>query len=308
MPCGPAQPPEHPVPSCPPRRNLIIAGLCAALIVGSLASAAWAFGDGSAPTAATTGAVSGPSASRPGVVGAAAVAAAAAAAAPNSPPATGHNRPLPPGKSRPSVGTTGVLGTRSLTGSDAVALTFDDGPDPTYTPQILDVLAANGVRATFCVIGSRARDYPDLIRRIAAGGHSFCNHSWQHLLNLGARDRSYQEWDLRSTNEAIRAAVPDAQIRYFRAPGGNYTQGLIDMATIFGLTSMYWDVDPRDWDAATHGRGDAMVGHIVSTIQDKVRPGSIVLSHDRARPDTISAYQILLPWLRQQGYDLVPLT
>jgi peptidoglycan/xylan/chitin deacetylase (PgdA/CDA1 family) len=193
-----------------------------------------------------------------------------------------------------------------LTGSSAVALTFDDGPDPVYTPQMLDLLKEHGVPATFTVIGSRARDYPDVIRRIAADGHTLCNHSWQHLIDLGARDFGYQSWDLKSTNYAIQAAVPGLRVKYFRAPGGNFTQGLIDLATSIGMTPIYWDVDPRDWDAATYGHGDPMVRHIVRVVQQTVRPGSIVLSHDRVRPDTITAYRTLLPWLKAR-YELVRL-
>jgi len=187
-----------------------------------------------------------------------------------------------------------------------VALTFDDGPDPTFTPQVLDLLAAHGVKATFCVIGSRARDYPDLIRRIVAEGHTLCNHSWQHLIDLGQRPWSYQNWDLRSTNDAIHAAVPDYQVRYFRAPGGNFTRPLITLARQLGMTPIYWDVDPRDWDAATYGHGASMVDHIVSTVEQNTRAGSIVLSHDRVRPDTVAAYQILVPWLLAR-FTLIPL-
>ena len=200
---------------------------------------------------------------------------------------------------QPSTRTVGAFGTQILTGSSAVALTFDDGPDPNLTPQILDLLKQQGVKATFCVIGSRARDYPDLVRRIAAEGHTLCNHSWQHLMELSARDPSYQHWDLSGTNDAIRAAVPNATIKYFRAPGGNFTKQLDDLAAGYGMTSLNWDVDPRDWDAAQFGKGASMVNHIVTVVQQTTRPGSIVLSHDRAHPDTLTAYQTLLPWLKE---------
>jgi peptidoglycan/xylan/chitin deacetylase (PgdA/CDA1 family) len=221
-----------------------------------------------------------------------------------SPTGTGHGpHPTASGSGpdhglRPGTGTSGPFGSRSLTGSDGVALTFDDGPDVTYTPQILDLLKQYGVQATFCVIGSRARDYPDLIKRIVADGHNLANHSWQHLMDLGKRPSSYQNWDLRNTLDTFHAAVPDEPIRYFRAPGGNYTAGLVQLASSLGMTSLYWDVDPRDWDAATYGRGAPMVSHIVAVVKGTTRPGSIILSHDRVRPDTIAAYKILLPWLK----------
>jgi peptidoglycan-N-acetylglucosamine deacetylase len=179
-----------------------------------------------------------------------------------------------------------------------VGLTFDDGPDPAYTPQMLDLLKANGVKATFCLVGFRARDYPDLVRRIAAEGHTLCNHSWQHLLNLGQLTPDEIRHDLEHTSEAIRTAVPGAAIRYFRAPGGNFTPAMVDIARELGMTSIYWDVDPRDWDRATYGSGASMANHIVSVVQHDTRPGSIVLSHDAKKPDTLAAYRQLLPWLK----------
>jgi peptidoglycan/xylan/chitin deacetylase (PgdA/CDA1 family) len=185
-----------------------------------------------------------------------------------------------------------------MTGTSAVALTFDDGPYPENTPQILDLLRDNGVKATFCVIGRYAHTYPDLIRRIANEGHTFCNHTWRHDLELRNRDEGAIRDDLAATNNAIREAAPGAQISYFRAPGGNFDNRLVNIAKSMGMTSIYWHVDPRDWDVKQYGRGDSMVNHIISAVQDNVRQGSIVLSHDNLKPDTVTAYRRLLPWLK----------
>src|SRR4030095_15932219 len=146
------------------------------------------------------------------------------------------------------VGGYGPAGSLRATGSSAVALTFDDGPDPVNTPKLLDLLKKNGVKATFCVVGFRARDHPDLIRRIVNEGHTICNHSWQHLMDLGQRTDDYVLQDLQATNNAIRAAAPKAKIKYFRAPGGNFTTGLVALAKRLGMTSIYWAVDTRDWE------------------------------------------------------------
>src|SRR6266516_3990381 len=199
------------------------------------------------------------------------------------------------GGPRPDIG---PAGSQRLTGSDAVALTFDDGPDPQYTPQLLDLLRQYNVQATFSMIGSRVRDYPDVVRRVVAEGHNLSNHSWQHLMDLAQRPSCYQNHDLWATLGWFTNAVPNAPIRYFRAPGGNFTPGLVQVAGSLGMTSLYWDVDPRDWDAATYGHGQTMVDHIVSVVKRTTRPGSIILSHDRIRPDTMAAYKILLPWLK----------
>jgi peptidoglycan/xylan/chitin deacetylase (PgdA/CDA1 family) len=216
--------------------------------------------------------------------------------------ATAGPTPCPtlPAGARPVSSGPGVgpAGSQRLTGSDAVALTFDDGPDPQYTPQLLDVLRQHNVQATFSMIGSRVRDYPDVVRRVVAEGHNLSNHSWQHLMDLGQRPACYQNHDLWATLGWFHSAVPDAPIRYFRAPGGNFSPGLVQVAASLGMSALYWDVDPRDWDATTYGHGQPMVDHIVSVVKRTTRPGSIILSHDRVRPDTIAAYRILLPWLK----------
>jgi peptidoglycan/xylan/chitin deacetylase (PgdA/CDA1 family) len=228
---------------------------------------------------------------------------------PASGPASGQpTNPPPTGAASPKASSAapGADGARShhgpgdsavLTGSSGVALTFDDGPDPVYTPQMLNLLKRYGVKATFCLIGSRARDYPGLVRRIVADGHSLCNHSWQHLLDLAKRPDGYIRGDLQRTNQAILAAVPGAQIKYFRAPGGFFTPRLSAIAGELGMKPIYWFVDPQDWNFTKYGTGGQMVSHIVSTVRGYTRPGAIVLSHDRAKPDTITAYENLLPWL-----------
>jgi peptidoglycan/xylan/chitin deacetylase (PgdA/CDA1 family) len=202
--------------------------------------------------------------------------------------------------SRPPANGTGPAGSILKTGSAGVALTFDDGPDPINTPKILDLLQQCGVKATFCLVGFRVEAHPDLVKRIYNEGHTLCNHSWQHLFDLGSDKRSddYIRIDLKKTNSYIHQAVPGAPIKYFRAPGGNFTTRLVNIASNLGMTSIYWHVDPRDWDNAKYGRGAPMVNHIVSSVENDVRPGSIVLSHDNGKPDTITAYRTLLPWLK----------
>ncbi|MER7274305.1 polysaccharide deacetylase family protein [Dactylosporangium sp. NPDC000244] len=200
------------------------------------------------------------------------------------PPGTGH----------------GPASSASRTGDTEVALTFDDGPDPVNTPAILKVLRDNGVKATFCMVGFRVRDHPELVRQIYADGHTLCNHSWQHLTDLAKRDSSYIDWDLRKTNDAIHAAVgADAPIKYFRAPGGNFTPGLVAKAKSLGMFSIYWDVDPQDWNHKPDKNDQAHIDRVVSQIKGHVRQGSIILSHDNAQPDTIVAYRELIPWMKR---------
>ncbi|MEU4220103.1 polysaccharide deacetylase family protein [Actinoplanes sp. NPDC026623] len=192
---------------------------------------------------------------------------------------------------------TGPANSLRVTGSTSVALTFDDGPDPVQTPKILELLAKYQVKATFCLVGEQVQKHPEIVRQIAAAGHTLCNHTWNHSLKIGKDKRGKIRSDLRRTNEAIRAAVPDAAIPFFRAPGGNFSDALVETAYADGMTSLYWEVDPRDWDHP-EGEGDAEhIDKVIKSVQKEVRPGSIVLSHDFNQPDTIRAYDELLPWL-----------
>jgi peptidoglycan/xylan/chitin deacetylase (PgdA/CDA1 family) len=193
--------------------------------------------------------------------------------------------------------TTGPYGAHRTTGSAAVALTFDDGPDPVNTPLMLDVLAHCGVKATFCVVGYKVAQYPDVVRRIVAEGHTLCNHTWMHIMQLGTYGQARIRQDLQRTNDAIHAVVPNARVSYFRAPGGFWTADYVTVAKQLGMTPIDWDVDPWDWNFSKYGTGQSMTTHIVSAVESHVRPGSIVLSHDNQKPTTVAAYRIMLPWL-----------
>jgi peptidoglycan/xylan/chitin deacetylase (PgdA/CDA1 family) len=200
----------------------------------------------------------------------------------------------------------GPGGSRMTTGGKGVALTFDDGPDPAQTPKILKLLAQNHTHATFCLVGENVQRHPEMVRKIVAGGHTLCNHTWNHDLKLGKKTAAQIKADMARTNAAIRKAVPNAQIKYFRAPGGNFTPGVVAVAKQLGMTSLYWRVDPRDWD---HPKGETDAQHrarVIARVKKNTHAGSIVLSHDYAQPDTIDAYRTLLPWLRKR-YQLVGL-
>lgn len=186
------------------------------------------------------------------------------------------------------------------TGSATVALTFDDGPDPVQTPKILELLAEHQVKATFCLVGSQVQRHPEIVRQIVAAGHTLCNHTWSHSLTIGKDKPGKIQADLRRTNAAIQAAAPGAPIPFFRAPGGNFSDALVRTAYEDGMTSLYWEVDPRDWEHA-EGEDDAShVEKIVKSVQKDLKPGAIVLSHDFNQPDTILAYEQLLPWLKEK--------
>ncbi|GAA0802373.1 polysaccharide deacetylase family protein [Spirilliplanes yamanashiensis] len=230
---------------------------------------------------------------------------AAPSAKPSAPASTPPAGPSTPPQDRGSR-LFGPAGSLKFTGTAAVALTFDDGPDPVQTPALLDLLAKEQVKATFCVVGTQARAHPDLVRRIADEGHTLCNHSWDHSFVLGKQPPPVIIEDLLDTNEAIRAAVPDAKIPYFRAPGGNFTVPLVSVAGTLGMRSIYWDVDPRDWEQKEGQTDDEHRERVIATVEKDVRKGSIILSHDFAQPQTIRAYEALVPVLKER-YELIAL-
>ena len=244
--------------------------------------------------------VASPSTKRPAKAAKPAKPAKPVAKPPAKPPAkpapkpVAHKTPIGPG------------GSKMITGSKAVALTFDDGPDPANTPQILKLLAKNHVHATFCLVGRNVQKHPEIVRQIVAGGHTLCNHTWSHNLKLGKQPAAKIRADLARTSAAIHTAAPGAKVKYFRAPGGNFTPGVVAIAKSLGMTSLYWRVDPRDWE---HPEGESNAQHkaqVIARVESHTHSGAIVLSHDYAQPETISAYRTLIPWLKKR-YHLVGL-
>jgi len=183
----------------------------------------------------------------------------------------------------------GPDGAMTSTGSSAVALTFDDGPGE-YTNTVLDLLAQHHIKATFCLIGKQVAEYAAQVRRIVADGHTLCNHTWSHDLNLRTRTNDQIRADLQRTNDAIHAAVPDAPIKYFRNPGGNWGTNTVSVAASMGMASIHWSVDPQDWRIPAPQA-------IINNVCGHTAPGGIVLMHDGGgmRQNTVVALRTILP-------------
>jgi peptidoglycan-N-acetylglucosamine deacetylase len=195
--------------------------------------------------------------------------------------------------------TPNMSGVLKTTGGSAVALTFDDGPDPTYTPAVLALLRKYQIKATFCLIGVNVQAHPELVRAIVDDGHTLCNHTWKHDLRLGTRGEAAIRADLQRTNDAIQAAVPGAKVTVFRHPGGMWTPTAVSVAASMGMKCAGWDVDPSDWNVAKWPAGERMKQHVLSVLRSQVKPGSIVLTHDAGgdRRGTLAAYEVALPEL-----------
>ncbi|KAA9148947.1 polysaccharide deacetylase family protein [Amycolatopsis acidicola] len=179
-----------------------------------------------------------------------------------------------------------------------VALTFDDGPDPAFTPRILDVLAKNNAVATFCMIGTRVRAHPELVRSVLAHGMRLCDHTVNHDEDLARRTPQRITAEIEGCWSDLQvAADADVAVGYFRAPGGAWSQPMREAAARAGMKPLAWSVDPRDW--ATPG-----TQQIAAAVRQNVQPGSVILFHDGGgdRAQTVEALGILLPWLAGQGY------
>ena len=180
-----------------------------------------------------------------------------------------------------------------------VALTFDDGPSE-YTVEVLDILDRHGVTATFCVVGESAKAHPGLVKEIASRGHTLCDHTLTHDLTLSDRTEEQVRGEIGGTLDIIRAAVPEAEVPFYRAPGGNFSAEVIRIAASYEQQPLGWSVDPRDWtDASTH--------EIRTAVLKGVSPGSIVLLHDGGgdQSETVAALDNVITKLRAAGFEFV---
>jgi peptidoglycan/xylan/chitin deacetylase (PgdA/CDA1 family) len=180
-----------------------------------------------------------------------------------------------------------------------VYLTFDDGPS-VYTPQILSVLEAKGVPATFFVLGERAVQFPSLVQQEHAGGHGIGDHTWDHPdLTTLPPDQIRQE--LESTAVEI-ASLTGARPTLWRPPFGAFNDTVTQIASSLGLSMRLWDVNPSDFDMpGTHV--------IVSRVVDNVSNNAIILLHDGSqetdfdRSQTVAALPTIIDTLRAAGYS-----
>lgn len=176
-----------------------------------------------------------------------------------------------------------------------VYLTFDDGPSPAYTPQILAVLSRYGVHATFFELGQQVRSYPGLTRAVRARGHSVQNHTWSHP-NLTKVSWQRFAAEVTNTDRAIRGQLGYTP-RCLRPPYGATNRLTALRAAALGKQLKLWTIDTRDWQrpgAAT----------ITSRALTNVRSGSIILMHDGGgnRSQTVAATATIVRTLKARGY------
>ncbi|MFD5404688.1 polysaccharide deacetylase family protein [Streptomyces griseorubiginosus] len=182
-------------------------------------------------------------------------------------------------------------------GAHGVNITIDDGPDPAWTPQILDVLREYGVKATFCMVGTQAQAHPDLVKKVVAAGHRLCDHSVSHDTTMDKKSEAYQSQQILDAERMITEASGGVRPMYYRAPGGAFTPYSRKLAASRGMRPLGWNVDSKDFERP----GTAA---IVATVEHELPNGPTILFHDAGgdRAETVEALRELLPRLRDQGY------
>jgi peptidoglycan/xylan/chitin deacetylase (PgdA/CDA1 family) len=188
-----------------------------------------------------------------------------------------------------------------VTGTPAVTLTFDDGPDPQWTPRVLAVLERHHVRAVFCMVGYRVRSHPELVREVVAGGNALCNHTINHDPALGTKTVATMEENLRENSRLITAASGGVAPRYFRAPHGNFTPALVHVARRLGMASLGWEVTSSDWQSPL-----MTPKNMANWVGRTMKPGCLILFHDGGSPGThahtVAGLDLVLSDLDRRGW------
>lgn len=176
--------------------------------------------------------------------------------------------------------------------SKKVALTFDDGPHPQYTEQLLDGLKERDVKATFFVTGEHAELHPEIIKRMSEEGHLVGNHTYSHIqLSSGNKDAFKEE--LIKTNEII-TEITGQEVLYVRPPYGTWDKSF---ETELNMFPVLWTVDPLDWCSNN-------VACIINKIIPRIEENDIILMHDYYASSVTAALRVV-DELKAQGYEFV---
>lgn len=178
-----------------------------------------------------------------------------------------------------------------------IALTFDDGPHPEFTPRIAEALQERGVTATFFVVGERAREHPEIVRALAAAGHSVQNHSLTHV-DLRELDDAGFAAEIDGAADVLQSIV--TRPRCVRPPFGRHDDAVVQRIEQRGLRMVLWDISVLDWKQQP-------ARWIAGEIARQAEPGSVVLLHDGGgdREQTVRAVPMLVDSLVERGYQFV---
>jgi peptidoglycan/xylan/chitin deacetylase (PgdA/CDA1 family) len=197
--------------------------------------------------------------------------------------------------------------TRRVHKGPYVSITFDDGPSPKYTPQILDILKQHDVKATFFVVGKHVKKYPDIVKRMVAEGHDVGNHTYNHRDLVPATKATILK-ELRKTDEIIKDTV-SVNTTLFRPPRGVYNQAARKTLVEEGYEIILWSLSSCDW------RPNSPAG-ILKRIKRFTKNGTIILFHDSGalvrkeggqRGNTVKALPMVIEYLKEQDYKILPI-
>ena len=172
-----------------------------------------------------------------------------------------------------------------------VALTFDDGPNPQFTPQILDILYEHQAPATFFLVGQQLEEQDWIVRKIAASGHEIGNHTNSHP-DLTTLEEAQILEEIQKNQEALGKILPDYTVNFLRPPYGRQNEIVCQSSP---LPLILWDMDSGDWD---NPQAEGIYAAVMGNIQD----GDIVVFHDD-NPQTVKALKQMLPALKARGYQ-----
>ncbi len=182
-----------------------------------------------------------------------------------------------------------------------VALTFDDGPHPRYTHEILEILSKYGVTATFFVIGVNASRYPEALAELAASGCEIGNHTYSHS-NIRYASKEQIEHEILNCQNELASRIGRTPT-LFRPPEGRFNQYLEETVACMDYRIILWSIDTRDW---AHTPSDVIVREVLHQLDH----GDIILMHDYISGEntTCDALRILIPTLQSLGYEFVSVT
>ena len=179
-----------------------------------------------------------------------------------------------------------------------IALTFDDGPHPRYTPKILEILRKYNIKATFFAVGINAYYYPETLKKVVDAGHEIGNHTYTHpKVSKIEKGRLKQEIE---DCEDILYELSEYKTKLFRPPEGMIDGGILDIINGLDYDVILWDIDTRDW---AHTPADEIADKVIKSISS----GDIILMHDYIgyNSPTCDALELFIPELIKKGYKFV---
>jgi len=187
--------------------------------------------------------------------------------------------------------------------SNKIAITFDDGPSPSWTPKVLEILKENGIKATFFELGENVKEYPNVSKEILSQGHEIGDHTWDHasLITLAPPEI---EAEIQDTSQVIKQATGQSP-QFLRPPYGDWNEDVLNMIASKGMKTIMWSVDSEDWKTP----GENI---IIGNVNIEMGNGAIILFHDGPegldRSQTLAVLPGIIKNLKEQGYEFVTMS